>query len=128
MLPPSRLVKAGIELPCIGDGRQSGTSGTPSILNASPEAATSGSMLAYLKDGDRVRIDLLKRRADVLLSEEEIAERKKSMPAFVLPPSQTPWQEIFRNGVGELSEGMVMKDAVKFQNIAKVHGVPRNNH
>ncbi|KAL8287647.1 hypothetical protein RQP46_003505 [Phenoliferia psychrophenolica] len=128
MLPPSRLVKAGIELPCIGDGRQSGTSGTPSILNASPEAATEGSMLAYLKDGDHVRIDLLKRRADVLLSPEEIALRKKNMPAFVMPPAQTPWQEIFRNDVSELSEGMVMKSAVKFQNIAKVHGVPRNNH
>ena len=128
MLPPSRLVRQGIELPCIGDGRQSGTSGTPSILNASPEAATAGSMLAYLKDGDRVRIDLLKRRADVLLSTEEIEHRKETMPAFVMPPAQTPWQEIFRNDVSELSEGMVMKSAVKFQNIAKVHGVPRNNH
>lgn len=128
MLPPARLVKAGIELPCVGDGRQSGTSGTPSILNASPEAATPGSMLGYLKDGDRVRIDLLKRRADVLLSPEQIAERKVEMGEYQIRPSQTPWQEIFRNGVGELSDGMVMKDSVKFQRLAQVHGVPRNSH
>ncbi|KAM0753989.1 putative dihydroxy-acid dehydratase [Meredithblackwellia eburnea MCA 4105] len=128
MLPPASLVKQGIELPCVGDGRQSGTSGTPSILNASPEAATEGSMLGYLRDGDKVRIDLLKRRADVLLSPEEIAERKKTWPKFPVPESQTPWQEIFRNDVSELSEGMVMKSAVKFQRIAQTRGVPRDNH
>ncbi|KAK4698735.1 hypothetical protein P7C70_g7535, partial [Phenoliferia sp. Uapishka_3] len=128
MLPPSRLVKLGIELPCLGDGRQSGTCGTPAILNACPEAATLGSMLAYLKDGDCVRIDLKKRSADVLLTKEEIEERKGTMPPFEMPPSQTPWQEIFRKDVGELSEGMVMKSAVKYQNIAAKFGVPRHNH
>lgn len=152
MLPPSKLVKRGIELPCVGDGRQryvavlrrvfrdreadscinhSGTSGTPSILNASPEAATPGSMLALLKNGDRVRIDLLKRTADVQLSAEEIAKRREEVAkqgGYKMRPSQTPWQEIFRNNVSELSEGMVMKDAVKFQRVAQVHGIPRNNH
>jgi len=127
MIPPGRLIKKGIELPCIGDGRQSGTSGSPSILNASPEAATGG-MLGYLKDGDRLRIDLLKRRADVLMSSEEIEERKKEMGAYKIPESQTPWQEIFRDTVSELSEGMVIKKAVKYQRLAQTMGVPRQNH
>ena len=127
MIPPGRLIKQGIELPCIGDGRQSGTSGSPSILNASPEAATGG-MLGYLKDGDRLRIDLVKRRADVLMSEEEIAERKKEMGTYKVPKSQTPWQEIFRDTVGELSEGMVIEKAVKYQRLAQTAGTPRQNH
>ncbi len=129
MIPPGSLIKKGIELPCIGDGRQSGTSGSPSILNASPEAATGG-MLGYLKNGDRLRIDLKLRRADVLLSPEQIAERKKEMGPYSkrTPVSQTPWQEIFRDTVGELSEGMVIEKAVKYQRLAQVHGVPRQNH
>jgi dihydroxy-acid dehydratase len=127
MIPPGHLIKKGIELPCIGDGRQSGTSGSPSILNASPEAATGG-MLGYLKDGDRLRIDLLKRRADVMKSPEEIEARKKEMGPYKRPASQTPWQEIFRDTVGELNEGMVIKSAVKYQRLAQTMGVPRQNH
>jgi dihydroxy-acid dehydratase len=127
MIPPGRLIKQGIELPCIGDGRQSGTSGTPSILNASPEAATGGT-LAYLQDGDIIRVDLGKRRADVKISDEELAQRKKAMGTFRIPKSQTPWQEISRKNVGELSEGMVIKDAVKYQKIAQTMGIPRRNH
>nr|XP_019003192.1 dihydroxy-acid dehydratase [Kwoniella mangroviensis CBS 8507]OCF66653.1 dihydroxy-acid dehydratase [Kwoniella mangroviensis CBS 8507] len=127
MIPPGELIKKGIELPCIGDGRQSGTSGSPSILNASPEAATGG-MLGYLKDGDRVRIDLLKRTADVLLSESEIEERKNEVGSYQFPKSQTPWQEIYRGSVSELSEGMVIKSAVKYQRLAQTQGIPRQNH
>jgi dihydroxy-acid dehydratase len=127
MIPPGRLIKQGIELPCIGDGRQSGTSGTPSILNASPEAATGGT-LAYLQDGDVIRIDLAKRRADVKISDEELAKRKEIMGTLKVPRNQTPWQEMFRNTVGELSEGMVIKDAVKYQRIAQTMGLPRRNH
>lgn len=129
MIPPGALINKGIELPCIGDGRQSGTSGSPSILNASPEAATGG-MLGYLKDGDRLRIDLKLRKADVLLSPEQIEERKNELGPYSqkVPASQTPWQEIFRENVGELSEGMVFDKAVKYQRLAQVHGVPRQNH
>jgi dihydroxy-acid dehydratase len=117
-------------LPCIGDGRQSGTSGSPSILNASPEAATGGN-LALLQTGDRVRIDLKKRRADMLVSDEELARRRAALDAkggYQFPPSQTPWQEIQRSVVGELSEGMVLKPAVKYQKIHATFGVPRDNH
>jgi dihydroxy-acid dehydratase len=129
MLPPAELIKQGLELPCIGDGRQSGTCGTPAILNASPEAA-SGGMLGYLRDGDIVRVDLNKRTANVLISDEELAQRKKEMPSYnekKTPKSQTPWQEMFRNGVSELSEGMVMKDAVKYQRIGQTMPIPRQN-
>ena len=127
MIPPGRLIKQGIELPCIGDGRQSGTSGSPSILNASPEAATGG-MLGYLKDGDRLRIDLLKRRADVMMTPDEIEARKREMGPYKRPASQTPWQEMFRDTVSELSEGMVIRSAVKYQRLAQTAGVPRQNH
>lgn len=127
MIPPGRLINQGISLPCIGDGRQSGTCGTPAILNASPEAATGG-LLGYLKDGDVIRVDLLKRTANVQLSEEEIAQRKKEMGKYAVPESQTPWQEIFRDTVGELSEGMVINSAVKYQRIAQRFGVGRQNH
>jgi dihydroxy-acid dehydratase len=127
MIPPGRLIKQGIELPCIGDGRQSGTSGTPSILNASPEAATGGT-LAYLQDGDIIRVDLGKRRADVKISDEELARRKEAMGSYKFPRSQTPWQEMFRKNVSELSDGMVLRDAVKYQKIAQTMGLPRRNH
>jgi len=127
MIPPGRLIKKGIELPCIGDGRQSGTSGSPSILNASPEAATGG-MLGYLKDGDVLRIDLLKRRADVRMTDGEIETRKEEMGKYEKPSSQTPWQEIFRDTVSELSEGMIIKSAVKYQRLAQTMGTPRQNH
>ena len=127
MIPPGRLIKQGIELPCIGDGRQSGTSGSPSILNASPEAATGG-MLGYLKDGDRLRIDLLRRRADLMMTADEIETRKREMGPYKRPASQTPWQELFRDTVSELSEGMVIKSAVKYQRLAQTAGIPRQNH
>jgi dihydroxy-acid dehydratase len=131
MRAPDYLLKKGVTaLPCIGDGRQSGTSGSPSILNASPEAATGGN-LALLKTGDRVRIDLKKRRADMVVSDEELASRRAALEAsggYQFPPSQTPWQEIQRAVVGELSEGMVLKPAVKYQKIHATFGVPRDNH
>jgi dihydroxy-acid dehydratase len=127
MLPPDALVKRGIsELPCIGDGRQSGTSGSPSILNASPEAAVGGG-LALLRTGDRIRIDLGKRRADILISDEELSARRRELklPEIV---NQTPWQEIYRSYVGQLDTGGVLENAVKYQRVAETFGVPRNNH
>jgi dihydroxy-acid dehydratase len=131
MRPPSYLIKKGItSLPCIGDGRQSGTSGSPSILNASPEAATGGG-LALLKSGDKVRIDLKKRTADILISKEELAKRRAALEkagGYKYPASQTPWQEIQRGIVDELSNGMVLKPAVKYQKIHKTFGIPRDNH
>jgi dihydroxy-acid dehydratase len=131
MQPPGYLIKRGVlSLPCIGDGRQSGTSGTPSILNASPEAAAGGG-LALLRTGDRVRIDLNARRADILIPEDELTERRAALnghAADFAPRSQTPWQEIQRSMVDQLSEGMVLKPAVKFQKVAQTFGVPRDNH
>ncbi|HUF20919.1 MAG TPA: IlvD/Edd family dehydratase [Burkholderiales bacterium] len=130
MQPPGKLIKKGVtELPCIGDGRQSGTSGSPSILNASPEAATGGG-LALLKTGDRVRIDLNKRTANILISKTEYERRRRALmkQGYRIPASQTPWQEIQRGMVDELSNGMVLKPAVKYQRIDKSKGVPRDNH
>ena len=121
MRPPAALIKKGIDsLPCIGDGRQSGTSGSPSILNASPEAAADGG-LALLKTGDRVRIDLHKGTADILISKAELAKRRAAFVGnggYPYPESQTPWQEIQRGIVDQLAEGMVLKPAVKFQRVA----------
>jgi dihydroxy-acid dehydratase len=131
MQPPAALIKAGITaLPCIGDGRQSGTSGSPSILNASPEAAAGGG-LALLKTGDRVRIDLNKGSADILISPAELAARRAALEkqgGFPYPASQTPWQEIQRSLVDQLADGMVLKPAVKYQRVAETMGVPRDNH
>ena len=131
MRSPDYLLKLGVrELPCVGDGRQSGTSGSPSILNASPEAATGGG-LALLQSGDRVRIDLGKRTADILVSDAELAKRRDALAkagGYKYPESQTPWQEIQRGLVDELSHGMVLKPAVKYQRIAQTKGVPRDNH
>lgn len=130
MRPPSYLLKKGITaLPCIGDGRQSGTSGSPSILNASPEAADGGG-LALLKTGDTVRIDLKKCKADMLVSKTELAKRAKELKAkggFKTPESQTPWQQYFREKVQPFSEGMVLEDAPNYRGIAQKH-TPRNNH
>ena len=125
MQPSDELIKKGItELPCIGDGRQSGTSGSPSILNASPESATGGG-LAWLRTGDTVVIDLNKCTANMLVSDEEIELRKKDgVPPY--PESQTPWQEIQRKFVGELSDGAVLENAVKYQKVRKT--LPRDNH
>jgi len=130
MQPPAALLKEGItSLPCIGDGRQSGTSGSPSILNASPEAAAGGG-LALLKTGDRVRIDLKRGTADMLISEAELAARQDALMqqgGYHFPESQTPWQEIQRDMVDQLGSGMVLKPAVKYQRVAQKF-VPRDNH
>ncbi len=131
MQPPAALIKKGItSLPCIGDGRQSGTSGSPSILNASPEAAAGGG-LALLKTGDRVRIDLNKGTADILISKAELDQRRAALQkrgGYHYPASQTPWQEIQRGMVEQLADGMVLKPAVKYQRVAQQGGVPRDNH
>jgi dihydroxy-acid dehydratase len=131
MQPPARLIKAGVqELPCIGDGRQSGTSGSPSILNASPEAATGGN-LAILKTNDIVRVDLNKRSVNLKVSKVEILRRQRKLKeagGHPIPDSQTPWQEIQRDLVDELSEGMVLKPAIKYQKIDQKKGIPRDNH
>ncbi|MGC2218971.1 MAG: IlvD/Edd family dehydratase [Pseudolabrys sp.] len=130
MQPPAALIKNGItSLPCIGDGRQSGTSGSPSILNASPEAAANGG-IAVLKTGDRVRIDLGKGTANILISKAELSRRKAALlknGGYRYPASQTPWQEIQRGIVDQLAEGMVLKPAVKYQRVAQ-KSIPRDNH
>jgi dihydroxy-acid dehydratase len=130
MQPPAALIKKGVTaLPCIGDGRQSGTSGSPSILNASPEAAAGGG-LALLQTGDRVRIDLNKGSADILISAEQLAERRAQLQkngGYHYPPNQTPWQEIQRDMVDQLGNGMVLQPAVKYQRVAQKF-VPRDNH
>ena len=131
MRPPDYLIKKGItSLACIGDGRQSGTSGSPSILNASPEAAAGGN-LAILRTGDRVRIDLNKGEANILISAEEIATRRAELEAsggYKFPKHQTPWQEIQRGLVDQLGNGAVLKPAVHYQRIAQTNGIPRDNH
>jgi xylonate dehydratase len=130
MQPPAALIKRGItSLPCIGDGRQSGTSASPSIINASPEAAVGGG-LALLKTGDRVRIDLNKGTANMLISDAELAQRRAALEkqgGYKYPASQTPWQEIQRDMVEQLAQGMVLKPAVKYHRIAQT-SVPRDNH
>ncbi|HEX8419023.1 MAG TPA: IlvD/Edd family dehydratase [Sphingomonas sp.] len=131
MRPPAYLIREGVQaLPCIGDGRQSGTSGSPSILNASPEAAAMGG-LALIRTGDRVRIDLGKGTADVLISDEELAERRRALTeagGYAYPASQTPWQAIQRQTVGQLSTGAILEGAESYQRIAQTMGLPRDNH
>ncbi|MBU1307475.1 MAG: dihydroxy-acid dehydratase family protein [Alphaproteobacteria bacterium] len=131
MQPPGALIQRGVTaMPCIGDGRQSGTSGSPSILNASPEAAVMGG-LAILRTDDIVRVDLKLATVNVRLSEEEIAERRAALLAeggFAYPQHQTPWQEIQRGMVDQFDQGMVLKPAVKYQHIAQTKGIPRDNH
>ena len=130
MRAPDYLLKQGVkELPCIGDGRQSGTSGSPSILNASPEAAALGG-LALVQMNDRVRIDLKKGKANILIDDAELASRRAKLEkdGFPIPESQTPWQELQRRDVDQLAQGMVLKSAVKYQRIAQSKGVPRDNH
>jgi dihydroxy-acid dehydratase len=131
MRAPAYLLREGIrDLPCLGDGRQSGTSGSPSILNASPEAAAGG-CLGLLKSGDRVRIDLNKGTADVLIPVEELAMRKAALAAaggYAFPPSQTPWQAIQRGLVGQMESGAILEGAEEFQRIAQTRGLPRDNH
>ncbi len=131
MQPPAELIRRGItELPCIGDGRQSGTSGSPSILNAAPEAAVMGG-LALAQTGDIIRVDLAKGTVNVLLADSELNARRTRLAAdggFAFPGHQTPWQEIQRGIVEQLDKGMVLKPAVKYQRIAALKGLPRNNH
>ena len=130
MQPPATLIKKGVHaLPCIGDGRQSGTSGSPSILNASPEAAVGGG-LALVRTGDKVRIDLRKHSANILIDDKELAARRASFAknGFPYPASQTPWQEIQRGMVDQLEAGMVLKPAVNYQRLAQTKGIPRDNH
>jgi dihydroxy-acid dehydratase len=131
MRPPAYLIEQGVHsLPCVGDGRQSGTSGSPSILNASPEAAAGGG-LALLKTGDRVRIDLNTGRADALVDEAEWQRRRQELEAaggYQYPASQTPWQEIQRRTVGQMGEGMILEGAEAYQRIAQTCGVPRDSH
>ena len=131
MRPPAYLIKQGVsELACIGDGRQSGTSGSPSILNASPEAAAGGG-LALLETGDTIRIDLNDFSANIKISEEELAKRRADLAAkggFDSPESQSPWQQYFRELVTPFSEGMVLRDAPNYQAIAQTKGTPRDNH
>jgi dihydroxy-acid dehydratase len=131
MRPPAYLIKKGVHsLACIGDGRQSGTSGSPSILNASPEAAAGGN-LALLKTGDRVRVDLKKGAVNVLISDDELKARRDALEAaggYPYPKSQTPWQAMQRRTVGQMGSGACLEDAVEFQRIAQTMGLPRDNH
>jgi dihydroxy-acid dehydratase len=127
MQPPAELIKRGIKaLPTMGDGRQSGTSGSPSILNVSPEAAVGGG-IALLKHGDRIRIDLKERRVDVLIPAEELASRRAAwQPPKLL--NKTPWEEIYRNSVGQLATGACLEPATLFLNILETRGESRHNH
>jgi dihydroxy-acid dehydratase len=131
MRAPAYLIREGIHnLPCVGDGRQSGTSASPSILNASPEAAAGGG-LALLRTGDRVRIDLRRGEANMLVSEAELETRRRELEArggYPIPPSQTPWQEMQRAVIGQLDTGAALEPAVKYQHLAQTVGVPRHNH
>jgi dihydroxy-acid dehydratase len=127
MQPPDRLIKGGVVLlPCVGDGRQSGTSASPSILNASPEAAVGGG-LALLKTGDKVRVDIGRRTANILISKAELARRRAAWKPKIVP-SQTPWQELQRKFVGQLASGACLDFAIDFQKIAQTKGVPRHSH
>jgi dihydroxy-acid dehydratase len=131
MQPPAALIKRGItSLPCIGDGRQSGTSGSPSILNASPEAAAGGG-LALLETGDRVRIDLGKGRADILISDADLAKRHERLEAkggYPYPEHHTPWQELYRSTVGQQSTGACLELATRYHDIVQRFGAPRHSH
>jgi dihydroxy-acid dehydratase len=131
MRSPAHLLRERVPaLPCLGDGRQSGTSASPSILNASPEAAVGGG-LALLRSGDRVRIDLRRGTADVLIGDDELAERRAALAAaggYAYPRSQTPWQEIQRAIVGQLQSGAILEGAEAFQRIAQTRGLPRDSH
>ncbi|SHH39143.1 dihydroxy-acid dehydratase [Cognatiyoonia sediminum] len=129
MRAPAYLIKKGVEaLPCVGDGRQSGTSGSPSILNAAPEAAAGGG-LALLKNGDRVRIDLNKCTADMLVPLDELAERARTLEenGYPHPESQTPWQQYFRELTGQFDKGMTLRDADTYRDISR-KGLPRDSH
>lgn len=126
MQPPDALIQRGVQtLPTLGDGRQSGTADSPSILNVSPESAVGGG-LCWLHTGDVIRIDLNAGRCDALVSEEEIARRLRELPAPPVPPSQSPWEEMYRNHTGQLVEGATLDIALKYRRIAEK--TPRHNH
>jgi len=131
MRPPAYLIQSGVHaLPCLGDGRQSGTSASPSILNASPEAAVMGG-LALAQTGDRIRIDLRKGAADLVVSADELERRRRVLAeagGYAFPPSQTPWQAIQRSLVGQLETGAILEGADAFQRLAQTAGLPRDNH
>jgi len=125
MLPPDRLIKLGINmLPTLGDGRQSGTSASPSILNISPEAAAGGN-LGLLQTGDQIRVDFNTRRVDVLLTDEELDARRQNVN-LTIATTQTPWQEFYRAHVGQLEFGGVLEFAVKYRDLGQI--IPRHNH
>ncbi|MBO9646482.1 MAG: dihydroxy-acid dehydratase, partial [Pseudacidovorax sp.] len=126
MQPPDALIQRGIQaLPTLGDGRQSGTADSPSILNVSPESAVGGG-LRWLRTGDVIRVDLNARRCDALVSDEEIARRQHELPAPQLPPSQSPWEEMYRRNTGQLVDGATLDVALKYRRIAE--RTPRHNH
>jgi dihydroxy-acid dehydratase len=131
MRPPDYLLREGVrELPCLGDGRQSGTSGSPSILNVSPEAAVGGG-LALLRTGDRLRVDLRQCRVDALVSDADLAQRRAEFEAqggYPYPAPQTPWQAIQRKLTGQLGTGAILEGSEVFQRIAQTRGLPRDNH
>jgi dihydroxy-acid dehydratase len=127
MAPPSDLIRRGIDsLPCLGDGRQSGTSASPSILNMSPEAAVGGG-LALLRTGDRLRVDLNNRSVDLLVDEVEL-ERRRQDAVPQIPESQTPWQELYRQLVGQLSTGGCLEPATLYLRVIANRGEPRHSH
>jgi dihydroxy-acid dehydratase len=131
MRPPNYLIARGVTaLPCLGDGRQSGTSGSPSILNIAPEAAAGGN-LALLRTGDLVRVDLKAGQVDVKLGEDDLAARRAALEAaggYPFPASQTPWQALYRAQVGQMDTGAILEPAAGFQRIAQTRGLPRHNH
>jgi dihydroxy-acid dehydratase len=131
MRPSAELIRRGIEaLPCLGDGRQSGTSGSPSILNASPEAAAGGG-LAIVQSGDRIRVDLRSGKVDMLLDAAELERRRERLlnaGGYKFPAHQTPWQEIQRRETGQLDSGAVLEAAVGYQRLAQTVDPPRDNH
>ncbi|RMQ40619.1 Dihydroxy-acid dehydratase [Pseudomonas cichorii] len=128
MDPPAELIKRGIDsLPCLGDGRQSGTSASPSILNMTPEAAIGGG-LALLRTNDLLRVDLNARSVNLLVDEAELAQRRQAWTPNI-PPSQTPWQELYRQLVGQLSTGGCLEPAtLHMKVIARSGGAPRHSH
>ena len=127
MQPPDYLLKKGItSLPCLGDGRQSGTSESPSILNVSPEAAVGGG-LAIIKNNDLIRVDLNNKRVDLILDNSEIKSRFKDLK-FDYPNNQTPWQELAREFTGQLGDGACLDLKEKYIDVAKSKGIPRDNH
>ena len=127
MQPPDRLLKKGINtLPTLGDGRQSGTSASPSILHVSPESAIGGD-LGIVKTGDQIKIDLNKRRVDLLIPKTEFKIRRKNRKSFKFN-NQTPWQEIFRDTVGQLEDGACINSRGKFLKVSSTKGIPRDSH